>query len=125
MGIPTIDLHTQPLVVLCNRSVMSDSATPWIAACQASLSITNSWSILKLKSIKSVMPSNHLILCHPFLLMPSIFPNIRVYSNEGNSSLHQVAKVLQLQLQHSGLISFRTDWFDLLTIQVYFMGFDK
>ena len=86
-----------------SRSVMPDSATPWIAACQASLSITNSWSILKLKSIKSVMPSNHLILCHPFLLMPSIFPNIRVYSNEWNSSLHQVDKILEFQLQHQSL----------------------
>ena len=57
-------------------------ATPWIAACQASLSITNSWSSLKLMSIKLVMPSNHLILCDPLLLLPSIFPNIRVFSNE-------------------------------------------
>ena len=57
-------------------------ATPWTAACQASLSITNSWSLLKPMSIESVMPSNHLILCHPLLLQPSIFPNIRVFSNE-------------------------------------------
>ena len=63
-------------------SVMSDSATPWTAARQASLSITNSWSILKLMSIESVMPSNHLTLCHPLLLLPSIFPSIRVFSNE-------------------------------------------
>ena len=57
-------------------------ATPWTAACQASLSITNSWSLLKLMSTKTVMPSNHLILCHPLLLLPSIFPSIKVFSNE-------------------------------------------
>ena len=73
-------------------------ATPWTAACQASLSITNSWSLLRLTSIESAMPSNHLILCGPLLLLPSIFPSIRVFSNE--SSSHQVAKVLEFQLQH-------------------------
>ena len=72
-------------------------ATPWIAACQASLSITNSWSLLKLKPIESVMPSSHLILCHPLLLLPPIPPRIRVFSNE--STLHEVAKVLEFQLQ--------------------------
>ena len=71
-----------------SQSVQSLSlfATPWTAACQASLSITNSWSLLKLLPIDSVMPSNHLILCHPLLLLPSIFPSIRVFSNE--SVLH-------------------------------------
>ena len=69
-----------------SRSVMSDSATPWTAARQASLSITNSWSLPKLMSIKLVMPSNRLILCCPLLLLPSIFPSIRVFSNE--SFLH-------------------------------------
>ena len=64
-----------------SRSVVSDSVTPWTAACPASLSITNSWSLLKLMSIESVMPSNHLILCYPLLLLPSIFPSIRVFSN--------------------------------------------
>ena len=64
-----------------SRSVMSDSATPWTAARQASLSITNSWSLPKLISIESVMPSNHLILCRPLLLLPSVFPSIRVFSN--------------------------------------------
>ena len=63
-------------------SILSDSATPWTAACQASLSITNSQSLLKLMSIELVMPSNHLILCRPLLLLPSIFPSIRVFSNE-------------------------------------------
>ena len=65
-----------------SRSVMSKSVTPWTAAPQASLSITRSWSLLKLTSIESVMPSNHLILCHPLLLLPSIFPSIRVFPSE-------------------------------------------
>ena len=96
-------------------------ATPWTAARQASLSITNSWSLLKPMSIESVMPSNHLILCHPFLPF-SIF---NLSQHQGLfpwvSSSHQVAKILELQLQHSneysGLISFRIDWFDLLAVQ--------
>ena len=71
--------------LLSNRSVMSDSETPWTAALQASLPITNSWSLLKLLSMESVMPSNHLILCRP-LLPPSVFPSVRVFSNE--SVLH-------------------------------------
>ena len=65
-----------------SHSVMSNSATPWTAACQASLSITNSWSLLKIMPIESVMLSNHLILCHPLLLLTSNFPSIRVFSNE-------------------------------------------
>ena len=81
------------------------------------LSITNSWSLLKLMSIKSVMPSNHLILCHPLLLLPSIFPSIRVFSNE--SVLHIMwpkywSFSFSLSNEYSGLISFRIDWFDLL-----------
>ena len=76
-------------------SVMSDSATPWIAACQASLSITNSQSSLKLMSIESVMPSSHLILCHPLLLLPPIPPSIRVFFSE---STLRMAKVLEFQL---------------------------
>ena len=73
--------------------------TPWTAARQASLSITNSQSLLKLMSFTSVMPSNHLILCRPLLLLPSVFPSIEVFSN-GVGSSHQVARVLELQLQH-------------------------
>ena len=78
-----------PYLVIQFSSVQSFScvrlfATPWTAACQASLSITNSWSLPKLMSIESVMPSNHLILCHPLLLLPSIFPSIRVFSNESS-----------------------------------------
>ena len=70
------------MLLLFSCSVMSDSATPWTAACQASLSFTISWSLLKLMSIESVMPSNHLIFCHPLLLLPSIFPSIRVFSKK-------------------------------------------
>ena len=78
-------------------------ATPWTAARQASLSITNSWSLLKLMSIQSVMESNHLILCCPLLLLPSILPNIRVFSNE--SVLHiRWPKYLELQLQHQSFL---------------------
>ena len=73
--------------------------TPWTVSRQDSLSITNSWSLLKLMSIELVMSFNHLVLCRPFLLPPSIFPSIRVFSNESSSS-HQVAKVLEFQLQH-------------------------
>ena len=79
-------------------------------ACQASLSITNSWSLPKLMSVESVMPSNHLILCCPLLLLPSIFPSIRVFSDE--SALHQVAKELEFQLQHQSFQ--RTPRTDLL-----------
>ena len=97
-------------------------ATPWTAARQASLSITNSWSLLKLMSIESVMPSNHLILCCPLLLLPSIFLSIRVFSNE--SLLHirwpkywSFSFTISPSNEYSGLISFRTDWFHLLAVQ--------
>ena len=94
--------------------------TPWTAACQASLYIKNSWSFLKLMSIESVMPSNHLILCHPLLLLPSIFPSIRGFSNE--SVLHiSWPKFWSFSIsssnEYSGLISFRIDWLDLLAVQ--------
>ena len=97
-------------------------ATPWTAACQASLYITNTWHLFKLMSIELVMPFNNLTLCLPLLLLPSIFPSIRVFSN-GQSISHQVAKVLEFQLQHQSfqitprLISFRIDWLDLLAVQ--------
>ena len=101
---------------------MSDSVTPWTAAGQASLSIINSWSLLKLMSIELMTPSNHLILCHPLLLLPSIFPSIRVFSNE--SVLHirwpnywRFSFSISLSNEYSGLISFRIDWLDLLAIQ--------
>ena len=82
--------------------------TPWTAACQASLSITNSRSSLKLMSIKSVMPSSHLILCCPLLLLPPIPPSIRVFSNEAALQWHEVAKALEFQLSHVRL--FATPW---------------
>ena len=81
-----------------SRSVMSDFATPWISARQASLSITNSWSLPKPMSIESVMPSSHLILCHPLPLLPPILPSIRVFSNE--STLHMRWLKYWFQLQH-------------------------
>ena len=99
---------------------MSNSATPWTAAGQASLSITNSWSLLKLMSVRSVMPFNHFILCRPLLL--SIFPSVRVFSNE--SVLHiRWPKYWSFSFSissfnaYSGVISFRMDWFDLFTVQ--------
>ena len=84
-----------PLLLFSHPSV-SDSATPWTAAHQVSLSLTISQSLPKFTSIESVMPSSHLILCHPLLLLSSIFPRIRVFSNESVSCLHHVAKVLEL-----------------------------
>ena len=93
--------------------------TPWTAARQASLSFTNSWSLLKLMSIQSVMPSNHLILCRPLLLLPSVFPSIRSFSLE--SVLHirwpgywSFSFRISLSNEYSGLISFRMDWLDLI-----------
>ena len=97
-------------------------ATPWIAACQASLSITNSWSLPKLMSIESVMPSNHLILCHSLLLLPSIFPNIRVFSSESALCIRwpkcwSFSFNISPSNEHPGRISLRMDWLDLLAVQ--------
>ena len=96
--------------------------TPWTAACQAPLSSTSSWSLLCLISIESVMPSNYCILCHPLLLLPSIFPSIRVFSSE--SILHirwsknwSFSFSISPYNEYLGLISFRIDWFDLLAVQ--------
>ena len=104
---------------------MSDSATPWTAACQASLSFTTSQSLRKLMSIESVMPSKHLILCHPLLLLRSIFPSIRVFFSE--SALHIrwpkywcFSFSISPSKEYSGLISFRIDWFDLIAVQETF-----
>ena len=103
-------------------SVVSGSLwPPWTPACQAPLSITNSWNFLKIMSIVLVMPSNHVILCRPLLLLPSIFPSIRIFSNELVhirwpkywSFLYSIS----LSNEYSGLISFRMDWLDLLTAQ--------
>ena len=101
---------------------MSNSVTPWTAVRQASLSINNNWSLLKLMSIESVMPSNHLILCHPLLLLPSIFPSIKVFPNE--SALHirwpkywSFSFNISPSNEHPELISFRMDQSDLLAVQ--------
>ena len=96
--------------------------TPWTAAHQASLSITNSRSLPKLMSIESVMPSNHLILCRPLLLLPSIFPSIRVFSNESVLRIRwpkywSFSFSISPSNDYAGLISFRIDWFDLLVVQ--------
>ena len=96
--------------------------TPWTAAHQASLSIANCQSLLKLMSIESVMPSSHLILYHPFLLLPSIFPNIRVFSNESVPHITwpkywSFSFSISPSNEYSGLISYRMDWLDLLTVQ--------
>ena len=96
--------------------------TPWTAACQASPSITNSWSLLKFMSIEPVMPSNHLILCHPLLLLPSIFPRIRVFPNESVLLIRwpkywSFSFSISPTNEYSGLISFRMDWLDLLAVQ--------
>ena len=105
-----------------SRSVVSDSTTPWITAHQASLSITNSRSLFKLMSIELVMPSSHLILCHPLLLLPPISPSIRVFSNE--LTLHMrwpkywsFSFSISPSNEHPGLISFRINWLDLLAAQ--------
>ena len=97
-------------------------ATPWTAACQASLFITKSQSLLKLMSIDSVMPSNHLILCRPLLLPPSIFPSIRVFSNESALCIRwpkywSFSFSISPSHEYSGLVSFRMDWLDLLAVQ--------
>ena len=103
-----------------SHSIMSDSVTPWTAAHQASLSITNSWSLFKLMSFESVIPSNHLILCCPLLLLPSIFPSIRVFSNESvlriRWSNYWSFSFMSPSNEYSGLISFRMDWLDLLAV---------
>ena len=120
-------LHLWTTITYMSQSVQSFShvwlfVTLWTAAYQASLSITNSWSLLKLMSIASVMLSNCFILCHPLLLLPSIFSSIRVFSNE--SVLHirwlnywSFSFNISPSSEYSGLISFRMDWLDLLAIQ--------
>ena len=114
-------IQIQVRSVQFSLSVMSDSATPWTVECQASLSITNSWSLLKLMSIESVMPSHYLIPYHPLLLLPSIFPSIRVFSNESALPVgwpkYWVSFSISPSNVYSGLISFRIDWFGLLAVQ--------
>ena len=131
-GLEKVSFHFNPKEGQCQRMFMFSSVqslsrvrpsvTPWIAARKASLSITNSWSLLKLMSIESVMPSSQLILCHPLLVLPPISPSIRVFSNE--STLHMrwpkywtFSFSICSSNEHPGLISFRMDWLDLLAVQ--------
>ena len=117
----------QTWVVLLECSVqlshsVCDFVTPWTAACQALLSITDSWSLLKLMSIELVIPSNDLILCCPLLLLPSVFPSIRVFSNKSVLRIRwpkywSFSFSIRPSNEHSGLISFRMDWLDLLAVQ--------
>ena len=116
--------HSRPVfvaAVVAQSSVMSNSSTAWTAARQASPSIANSWSLLKLMSIESVMPSNHLFLCRP-LLLPLIFPSIRVFSSESALPIRwpkywSFSFTISPSNEHPGLISFRMDWLDLLAVQ--------
>ena len=122
-----LDCYTAETLDLVFSSVQSFSrvqlfATPWTAAHQASLSITNSWSLPKFLSMESVTPSNHLILCHPLLLLPSIFPSIRVFSNESVLRISwpkywSFSFNISPSNEYSGLISFRMDWLDFLAVQ--------
>ena len=109
----------QPVLFSC--PVITNSVTSWTVVHQASLSITNSWSLLKLMSIESVMPSNHLILCRPFLLLPSIFPSIRVFSDKSVLHIrwpkHWSFSFISPSSEYSGLISFKMGWLDLLAVQ--------
>ena len=111
-----------PWVVVQSLSCVPLFPTPWTAAHQASLSLTISWSLLKLTSIKLVMPSNHFILCRPLLLLPSIFPSIRVFSNESVLRIRwpkfwSFSFSISPSNEYSRLISFRIEWFDLLAVQ--------
>ena len=109
-------------VVVQSLSRVQPFVNPWTAAYQTSLSFTVSQSLLKLMSIKSVMPSNHLILCHSILLLPSVFPNIRVFSDEPPLCIRW-AKYWSFSFstspssEYSGVISFRIDWFDIIAVQ--------
>ena len=109
-------------LLLFSCSVMTDSATPWTAALQASLSFTISWSLLKILAIESLMPSNHLILRHHLLLLPSIFPSIRVFSNQSALCIRwpkywSFSFSISPSNEYSGLISFQIDSCDLLAVQ--------
>ena len=113
--------YRNAVVVVQSLSHFQLFVTPWTAACQSPLSSTVSWSLLKLMSIESGMLSNHLILCHPLLLLPSIFPSIRVFSNELAlcirwSNYWSFSFTISPSNEYSGLISFRVDWFDLLAV---------
>ena len=127
MGLPSVQFYLACLKSLHFSSVQSLShvrlfETPWTAAHQASLSITNFWSLPKLMSIESLMPSNHLILHHPLLLLPSTFPRIRVFSNESTLCIKwpkywSFSFNISPSSEHPGMISFGMDWLDLLAVQ--------
>ena len=122
INFPKIPQKKTSLPLSSVQSLSSVVATPWTAAHQASLSFTNSWSLLKLMSIESVMPSNHLILCCPLLLPPSIFPSIRVFSKESVLCIRwpkywSFSFSISPSNEYSGMISFRMDWLDLLVVQ--------
>ena len=121
-GLVKVSFHSYPKEVSSVQllSHVQLFATPWTAACQTSLSFTIPWSLFKLMSIESVLPANHLTFCHPLLLLPSLFPSIRVFSNE--SVLHiRWPKNWNFSISpsntYSGLISFRIDWLDPLEVQ--------
>ena len=119
-SVPVSLIILDSLVLLLSRVRLF--ATPWTAACQASLSISNSQSLHKLRSIELVMPSNHLFLCHPLLLLPSTFPSIKVFSNEPVlhirwSKYWSFSFSISPSSEYSGLISFTMDWVDLLAVQ--------
>ena len=119
------EAHPAPLFMVSSVQLLSGVqlfATPWTAACQTSLSITSPWSLLKLLSIKLVMPSNHLILRRPLLLLPSTFPSIRIFFNESVLPIRcpkywSFSFSISPSNEYSGLISFRMDWLDLLEVQ--------
>ena len=115
-------MKTEYLVVVQSLSHVQLFTTPWTTVRQASLSFSISQSLLKFMSIESVMPSNHLVLCHPLLLLPLIFPSIRVFSNESVLCIRwpkywSFSFSISPSKEYSGLISFRIDWFDLLAVQ--------
>ena len=115
-------LHTVQFSSVQSLSHVQLFATPWITAHQASLSITNSWSLPKLMFIKSVMPSSHLILCHPLLLLPPIPPSIRFFTNESTLRMRwpkywSFSLSISPSSEHPGLTSFRMVWLDLLAVQ--------
>ena len=122
MELLTVTLWSKSFVLVQLLSHVQLFATPWTAALQASLSFTISWSLLKLMSIESPMPSNHLILCRPLLLLPSIFPSIWVLSSKSFLCIRwpkywSFSFSISPSSEYSGLISFRVDWLDLLAVQ--------
>ena len=119
-----IYIYLPTYIIIQSLSHVRLFVTWWTAACQASLSFTISQSFLKLMSIESVMPSSHLILCHPLLLLPPILPSIRVFSNESTLCMRwpkywSFSFSISPSNEYSGLISFRIDWFDLLAVHIY------